>query len=147
MEKTNELNKFLSYIHMGNSIFRIYGEQAVKLNDERLTKLINEIMEIFKTHEEAISKLIKKEGEEATDSISFAGIMGIYKEKLKIFKDSLSICTSAIKATYMGLISSLKFLDENQNLKGQVKKQIIKVVDDYGAIADKIKEYTLNQYR
>ena len=33
MEKTNELNKFLSYIHMGNSVYRIYYEEAVNLKD------------------------------------------------------------------------------------------------------------------
>lgn len=147
MEKTNELNKFLSYIHMGNAVFRIYEDQALKLNDEKLCTLINEIEEIFKTHEETISKLIEKENEHPTKELSFAGIMGVYKEKLKIFKDSLSVCTSAIKATYMGLISSLKFLDENKELKGDVKENIIKVIDDYGAIADKIKEFSLNQYR
>lgn len=33
MEKTNELNKFLSYIHMGNSIYRIYYKEAVSLKN------------------------------------------------------------------------------------------------------------------
>lgn len=147
MKKTNELNKFLSYIHMGNNIFRIYGDQAIKLNDEKLVKLINEIMEIFKTHEEAISKLIIKEGEKPTERISFVGKMGICKEKMKRVKNSFDICTNAIEAMYMGIISSFKFLDENHELINGIKKQITKVIDDYGAVIDKIKEYLLNQYR
>ena len=28
MEMTNELNKFLSYIHMGNSVYRIYYNES-----------------------------------------------------------------------------------------------------------------------
>ena len=40
MEKTNELNKFLSYMHMGNTIYRIYLEHAKKLENEKLIHLI-----------------------------------------------------------------------------------------------------------
>ena len=47
MEKTNELNKFLSYMHMGNTIYRIYLEHAKKLENEKLIHLIIEIQEIF----------------------------------------------------------------------------------------------------
>ena len=47
MEKTNELNKFLSYIHMGNSIYRIYYKEAVSLKNEKLTDLIVSISETF----------------------------------------------------------------------------------------------------
>ena len=54
MEMTNELNKFLSYIHMGNSVYRIYYAEAKKFNDTKLTNMIKEMMEIFKTHEEKI---------------------------------------------------------------------------------------------
>ena len=46
MEKTNELNKFLSYMHMGNTIYRIYLEHAKKLENEKLIHLIIEIQEI-----------------------------------------------------------------------------------------------------
>lgn len=147
MEKTNELNKFLSYIHMGNTIYRIYHEQAEKLEDEKLVDLIIEIKEIFKKHEEAITKLIIDFNEEATDSLTFAGVMGVYKERLKAFPDSLSICTSAIKSTYMGMISAIKFLDDNKALSLGIKDHIIKVIDDYGVIVNKIKEFVLNRYR
>ena len=40
MEKTNELNKFLSYIHMGTSIYRIYKDSAEKLHADSLIDLI-----------------------------------------------------------------------------------------------------------
>ena len=80
MEKTNELNKLLSYIHMGNSIFRIYYEHAEEFHDETLKKQIVLIQEIFKKHEEKVTHLIKENKEEATKSITYAGIMGIYKE-------------------------------------------------------------------
>ena len=45
MEKTNELNKFLSYIHMGNSVFRIYHKECENLKDEKLLGIIEEIEE------------------------------------------------------------------------------------------------------
>lgn len=147
MEKTNELNKFLSYIHMGNTIFRIYHQQAEKQENQKLIDLMVEIQEIFKTHEEKITKLIEDFDEKATDELSFAGIMGVYKERLKTFPDELSICTSAIKATYMGLISALKFLDENKELSSGIKEHIIHVIDDYGVIANKIKQFALEQYQ
>ena len=78
MEKTNELNKFLSYIHMGMSVYRIYHGVAKKLNDDKLSALIVEIEEIFKTHEEKITKLIVENKEEATDSLTAAGIVAVY---------------------------------------------------------------------
>lgn len=147
MEKTNELNKFLSYIHMGTTIFRIYHEQAEKQENQKLVNLIIEIEEIFKKHEESITNLITDFNEEATDSLTFAGMMGVYKERLKIFDDSLSICTNAIKATNMGMLSAIKFLDENNDLSYDIKKHIVKVIDDYGVIENKIKEFILNKYR
>ena len=45
MEMTNELNKFLSYIHMGTSVYRIYYDESEKFEDESLSSLIKEIME------------------------------------------------------------------------------------------------------
>ena len=86
MEKTNELNKFLSYIHMGNSVYRIYYEESKKINDDSLTKEIVYIQEKFKQHEESITKLINEQGEEATNSLTAAGLMGLYKEKMKVFQ-------------------------------------------------------------
>ena len=132
MEKTNELNKFLSYMHMGNTIYRIYLEHAKKLENEKLIHLIIEIQEIFKTHEEAIANLI---------------MMGVYKEKLKTFDNAFDICLSAIKATNMGMISALRFLDENKELSKGIKEYIIKVIDDYGIIINKLKEFLLQEYR
>lgn len=144
MEKTNELNKFLSYIHMGTSVFRIYYDQAKKLDDDNLVNLVVEIMEIFKTHEENITKLINSFGEEATNSLTAAGIMGLYKEKLKIFDDGFDICFSAIKSTNMGMISSLKFLKQNKELHDNVKAYIVDVIRDYERITDKLTNYVLN---
>ena len=124
MEKTNELNKFLSYMHMGNTIYRIYLE-----------------------HEEAIANLIKEFDEKPTDDLTFAGMMGVYKEKLKTFDNAFDICLSAIKATNMGMISALRFLDENKELSKGIKEYIIKVIDDYGIIINKLKEFLLQEYR
>lgn len=146
MEKTNELNKFLSYIHMGNSIYRIYYKEAVSLKNEKLTDLIVSITETFKKHEEAITKEIEKYGEKATESLTMAGLIGVYKEKMKNFKDDFVVVTSAIKATNMGLISSLKFVSENKALPKSTKKLLFKVIDDYVQITDELKNYLTEKY-
>lgn len=146
MEKTNELNKFLSYIHMGNSIYRIYYKEAVSLKNEKLTDLIVSISETFKKHEETITKEIKKYGKKATESLTMAGLIGVYKEKMKNFKDDFVVVTSAIKATNMGLISSLKFVSENKALPKSTKKLLFKVIDDYVQITDELKNYLTEKY-
>ena len=48
MEKTNELNKLISYIHMGNTIYRIYLEHAEELQDNKLINEINKQIEEIK---------------------------------------------------------------------------------------------------
>lgn len=143
MEKSNELNKFLSYIHMGTSIYRIYYEQAERFNDNELIKLIVEIEEIFKTHEEKTTKFINELGEEATNSLTAAGIMGVYKEKLKIFENPFDICISAIKSTNMGLISAIKFLNNNKELPEETRCLIVEVIKDYDKIQSKWIAYVL----
>lgn len=144
MEKTNELNKFLSYIHMGNSVYRIYYEEAVNLKDHELIDEIVKTEEIFKTHEESITRLINEYGEEATNSITAAGLMGIYKEKMKSFDDSFDICISAVKTTNMGMVSAIKFLKENKNLPKKVKNEIKKVITDYSEIIKSFTTYLTN---
>lgn len=146
MEKTNELNKFLSYVHMGTSIYRIYYEHCEKMKSKKLLKLITEILEIFKTHEENITKLINNENEEATNSLTATGVMGVMMEKLKIVDNEFSICTSAIKVTYMGMISALKFLNDNKNLSENIKENIINVIDDYEKINKMLKNFIIKEY-
>ena len=145
MEKSNELNKFLSYVHMGTSIFRIYYEEAKEINNNTLVNLIVESEEIFKRHEEKITKLINELGEEATNSLTAAGIMGVYKEKMKVFDDSFSICYSAIKSSNMGRLSALKFLYNNKELPKDVVCVIENVIRDYSSIINKFQEHILNE--
>lgn len=145
MEKSNELNKFLSYIHMGTSIYRIYYEQSENFGDNKLINLIVDIEEIFKTHEEKITKLINELGEEATNSLTAAGIMGVYKEKLKIFENPFDICTSAMKSTNMGLISAIKFLKDNQELPCHIRNAVVEVIKDYEKIQNKWINYVLEE--
>ncbi len=143
MEKTNELNKFLSYIHMGTSIFRIYMDNAERLHADSLISLIKEIEEIFKTHEEKITRLIHEENEKATTSLTAAGILGVYKEKLKIFDNAFTICINALKSTNMGLISAIKFLEDNKELHKEIKDIVINVIEDYQAIEKKLVDYIM----
>ena len=143
MEKTNELNKLISYIHMGNSIYRIYLDHAEELKDGKLILEIKKIQEIFKKHEETISNLIQDNHEIPTKSITSAGLMGIYKEKLKSFDNSFSICKAAIKSTNMGMLSTIKFLKENENLSNNIKQKIVEIIDDYLIIQKQITSFIL----
>ena len=145
MEKTNELNKFLSYIHMGTSVYRIYLDNAEKLHADSLISLIKEIEEIFKTHEEKITRLIHQENEKATTSLTAAGILGVYKEKLKIFDSAFTICINALKSTNMGLISAVKFLEDNKELHKDIKDIVINVIEDYQTIEKKLLDYVMNR--
>ena len=145
MKESNEINKFLSYIHMGNSIFRIYYEEAKEKGDKSLINEIVEIQEIFKKHEEKITSLIKDMKEEATNSLTMAGVMGVYKEKMKIFDDSFSICINAIKSTNMGRLSAIKFLYQNKELPEKEKEAIENVIKDYALIIDKLQTYILEK--
>ncbi len=143
MEKTNELNKFLSYIHMGTSIYRIYLDNAERLHADSLISLIKEIEEIFKTHEEKITRLIHEENEKATTSLTAAGVLGVYKEKLKIFDSAFTICINALKSTNMGLISAVKFLEDNKELHKEIKDIVINVIEDYQLIEKKLLDYVM----
>ena len=145
MEKSNELNKFLSYIHMGNSVFRIYYESAKKLKNKKLTKQIKEVQEIFKKHEEQVTSLINDLGEEATNSLTSAGIMGVFKEKLKSFDDSYTIIYSAIQSVNLGTLSALKFLNQNKELKINVRTIIESVIKDYSDIQTNLINYFLKE--
>lgn len=144
MEKTNELNKFLSYIHMGNSIYRIYYEEAKNQNDYSLMNEISYISKKFKSHEEIITKLINDMGEEATNSLTAAGILGVYKEKIKNFESSYSIIISALKSTNMGMISAIKFLKENKKLSKKIKQIIKGIINDYIEIQSRLVNYIIN---
>lgn len=143
MEKTNELNKFLSYIHMGTSIYRIYLDNAERLHADSLISLIKEIEEILKTHEEKITRLIHEENEKATTSLTAAGVLGVYKEKLKIFDSAFTICINALKSTNMGLISAVKFLEDNKELHKEIKDIVINVIEDYQLIEKKLLDYVM----
>ncbi len=144
MEKTNELNKLLSYIHMGNSIFRIYYDHAEKEEDYKLLELITSIMEKFKTHEEIITRLINEHNEEATNSLTAAGVLGVYKEKMKMFDSSFSIIISAIKATNMGMLSTMKFYHENSQLEQKILDKVKEIIIDYEKIQKQLIDYYLN---
>ena len=52
---------------------------------------IQQLDTILKTHEEQITKLINSFGETATDSLTAAGIFGVYKEKMMIVDNAFSI--------------------------------------------------------
>ena len=141
MEKTNELNKFLSYIHMGNSIYRIYYKEAVSLKNEKLTDLIVSISETFKKHEETITKEIEKYGEKATESLTMAGLIGVYNIIYIVINQYLLNEIGKIN-----LISSLKFVSENKALPKSTKKLLFKVIDDYVQIIDELKNYLTEKY-
>ena len=82
--------------------------------------------------------------EEATNSLTAAGLMGLYKEKMKVFENSFDICISAIKTTNMGMISAIKFLEDNSKLPENIINHIKEVINDYLDILNLLKNYILN---
>jgi len=62
-----------------------------------------------------------------------------------MFKTPFDICISAIKATDMGTISSIKFLRDNKKLSKEMKEYIRNVIDDYKKIKDKLIGYLLKE--
>ena len=144
MEKTNELNKFLSYVHMGNATFRIYHEKALRLENIKLIELIIQIKETFKVHEETITNLINDQKEEATNSITCAGRLALTMEKMRTYDTDFKICYHAIKATNSGLTSALKFLNENSRLDISIKSKIVKIIEDYNSIIKWLTKYIID---
>ena len=100
-------------------------------------------MEIFKQHEELITKSINDYDETATNSLTAAGVLGVYKEKLRIFESPLDICLQSLKTTNMGTLSAIKFLSNNKDLQKEVIDKITTVINDYGEIEKKIINYCL----
>ena len=138
-----ELNKFLSYIHMGNETFRLYYKAAEDMDNKRLKKLITEIEEVFKRHEEIVTKVLEKRSCDASDNVTLMGKMALVMEKLKIVETEFDICERAIKAVNMGLISGLKFAYYNRDMDDEIKEVIKDVISDYTDIQEKINDYIL----
>ena len=128
---------------MGNSIFRIYLDEAQELNDKHLIKQIKIMQKLFKKHETTITNFIHENDEKATKSISSAGLMGIYMEKLKSFDNSFTICKAAIKSTNMGMLSTIKFLKENEHLPDEIKNVIKEMIDDYLLIQEQLVNFVI----
>lgn len=137
----DKLNKFLSYIHMGNEVFRVYYKHSEKIKSEELKKLVVEIQEEFKKHEEKITNIIKEEGYEPVDSLTLSGKMGVFMEQLKIVDDEFLLALEALKAVNMGEVSALKFLNEHENMNEELTKDIKEIISDYDDIKTKIKEF------
>lgn len=140
-----EMNKFLKGIHMGGASFRDYLNKAqdMKLKDE-----LTNIMESFKTHEEAITSLIDNMGGAPTDSLGVIGTMAEFWEKLKlIYVDSdLKVCEHAVLAMEMGIKQGNKFINEHEGLPKDVKEEMMGVVRDYDNHLINIKKL-MNNYK
>jgi len=144
MENIYELNKFLSYIHMGNEVFRVFYDKAKMLNDEKLLDLIVKTEETFKTHEEKISKKIKELNVVPTKRLTLSGKIGVACEKMKIMDTPFKVCQNMIKATNMGMLSALKFLHENNNFSSKIKDSVKDVIDDYALIIKDVKSFVIS---
>ncbi len=145
MNGLNELNKFLSYIHMGNETFRLYYEKACELNNKELKTLICNIQETFKKHEEIVTSVLEKNGYECSDDVTLIGKMALLIEELKLVNDSFCICERAIKSVNMGLLSGLKMLYYNKNIDCEIISVMKDVISDYTDIMEKINDYILKR--
>ena len=146
--KTTYVHSKIS-VEMGISFYGEIGVEIPKTSNDQVTTdiLFNWSTPLVLTPADYVFEQQYFFYEKPTDDLTFAGMMGVYKEKLKTFDNAFDICLSAIKATNMGMISALRFLDENKELSKGIKEYIIKVIDDYGIIINKLKEFLLQEYR
>lgn len=138
-QKIKALNKFLSYIHMGNSTFRIYYNYAKKIGNEELTENIVEAMELFKHHEEVFTNVIN-ETSNASDMLTPTAKMALCVEKMKPLNTTFDVCYHAVKAVNMGYVSVLKFLYEHSKLGQDILGKIVLVINDYNQIREKFEK-------
>lgn len=146
MNGLNELNKFLSYIHMGNETFRLYYDKACELNNKELKRLICDIQEVFKTHEELVTGILKKNDFDCSDDVTLIGKMALVMEELKLVNDTFCICERAIKAVNNGLVSGLKMVYYNKDLDEEIKEAMKDVIADYTNILEQINDFVLENY-
>ncbi len=134
------MNKFLSGIHMGNNVFRIYFEKA---ENEELKKLFSEISEIFKTHEEKMTSIIEHVGGNPTDELTVFESMSVAMEssKVKLLSNDFRICIASLKAVHMGIIGSIRFLHDNKEMNKNFISRVQSVLDDYRSTDDKIQSF------
>ena len=64
-------------------------------------------------------------------------------EKLKSFDNSFSICKAAIKSTNMGMLSTIKFLKENEHLPNKIKDVVKEMIDDYLFIQEQLVNFII----
>ena len=139
-ELVQEMNKFLTGIHMGGTTFKDYLEiaQSQELKDELV-----HIIESFKRHEEAITHRIESLGGDAADSVGIMGMMGEFFEKIKLIPVDTDeeVVDHAIKAMEMGMENADKFLIEHSDMEQSFKNDIEGVVKDYDNHLRKLKEF------
>lgn len=125
-----ELNKFLTGIHMGGATFKDYLDKAQNLE---LKSTLREIIESFKTHEEAITHRIQGLGGNASDSLGVIGNIAEAVEKIKLIpiNTDSEVCEHAIKAMNMGIKNANKFIEENENMDESIMNDIQGVIKDY----------------
>jgi len=146
MNDLHELNKFLSYIHMGNETFRLYYEKACELDNKELKRLITSIQEVFKTHEELVTGILERNDFDCSDDVTLIGKMALIMEELKLVDDPFKICERAIKAVNNGLLSGLKMVYYNKNLDEEIKEAMKDVISDYTDILEDINDFILDNY-
>ena len=125
-----ELNKFLTGIHMGAATFKDFLEKA---ENSKLREEIIKIIESFKRHEEAITNRIEELGGDASDKLGFIGTMSDMWQKIKLISvdSDTEVCEKAIKAIDIGLKNGKKFIDEHIDLELSIINDIEGVVADY----------------
>lgn len=132
-QKNKALNKFLSYVHMGNNTFRVYYDYAKKIGNQELIDVIVKSMELFKHHEEEFTNIINQSSD-ANDSLTQTAKMAICIEKMKPLNTTFDVCYNAIKAVNMGYLSVLKFFYNNQKLGSEILGKIELLIKDYNEI-------------
>lgn len=148
-------NMFLESIHSGTKIFKMYKSLAV---NQKLIDLLDEIISIFRKHEELVTYFIKEKNVDPNESLSIGREFIVWLEKvktqMKIGKtdnndsednenDDFEICINSLKGIHMGSTKGIEFVHKYKELDTTILKSIL---IDYSHIYDKVSDFIITNY-
>lgn len=143
MEKYKDLNTFLESIHLGTKVSRIYKDRT---HDEEIKGLLDEIISIFKKHENNISNLIVDKGYEPNEDLSLGRELVVLMERMKLTDDDFQISMELLKAINMGTTKGAEFIYRHYDYDENSINMMKDVIKDYSYIYDKTTKYITDKY-
>ncbi|HBD06415.1 MAG TPA: hypothetical protein DCY93_03280 [Firmicutes bacterium] len=140
-----EMNKFLSYLYMGENTFRIYLRNV---QEDDLMDLLTTHINKFKEHEQNIEEKISNYCA-VKKNLSFMQKRVLCMERMKADgRSDMKLAFLAVKAINMGLESAMKFLYEYYSyLPKDFADNALIIVAYYGEVNSDLKAYILKKIK